>query len=94
MIQILTLYVQIFWFLHELLCQDGRHNYEGLQIPVHSQINFDKWKSYLQDYWDWQLPLLIKYGVPLIITVVTPFRMKKINRKCLAVLLSCRCVIQ
>ena len=22
--------------LHKLLCQDGRHNYEGLQIPVQS----------------------------------------------------------
>ena len=51
--------------LHELLRQDGRHNYEGLQIPVRSQLNFEKWKSYLQDYWDWQLPLLIKYGFPL-----------------------------
>ena len=51
--------------LHELLRQNGRHNYNGLQIPLHSQLNFEKWKSYLQDYWDWQLPLLIKYGFPL-----------------------------
>ena len=51
--------------LHKLLRQDGRHNYEGLQVPVHSQLNFVKWKSYLQDYWDCQLPLLIKYGFPL-----------------------------
>ena len=51
--------------LHKLLRQDGRHNYEGLQIPIRSQLNFEKRKSYLQDYWDWQLPLLSKYGFPL-----------------------------
>ena len=51
--------------LHKLLRPDGRHNYEGLQIPVHSQLNFEKWKFHIQDYWDWQLPLLIKYGFPL-----------------------------
>ena len=38
--------------LHKLLHQDGRHNYEGLQVPAHSQLDFVKWKSYLQDYWD------------------------------------------
>ena len=37
----------------------------GLQIPVVSKLNHDKWAVYLEKYWDWQLPLLIKYGFPL-----------------------------
>ena len=28
--------------LHKLLRHDGRHNYEGLQMPVHLQLNFVK----------------------------------------------------
>ena len=64
MIHILTVCADML-YLHKLLRQDGRYNNEGLQIPVYSQLNFEKWKSYLQDYWDCQLPLLIKYGFPL-----------------------------
>ena len=67
--------------LHKLLRQDGRHNYEGLQIPVHSQLNFEKWKSYLQDYWDWQLPLLIKYGFPLDYNRDYAIQSEEINHK-------------
>ena len=37
----------------------------GLQVPVFSKLNHDKWAGYLNEYWDWQLPLLIKYGFPL-----------------------------
>ena len=51
--------------LHKKLRQDGRHNYAGLQIPLVSNLNYDKWARYLTSYWDWQLPLLIKYGFPL-----------------------------
>ena len=67
--------------LHRLIRQDGRHNYEGLQVPVHSQLNFVKWKSYLQDYWDWQLPLLIKYGFPLDYNRCHSIQSEKINHK-------------
>ena len=67
--------------LHKLLRQDDRHNYEGLQVPVHSQLNFVKWKSYLQDYWDWQLPLLIKYGFPLDYNRCHNIQSEKINHK-------------
>ena len=67
--------------LHEVLCQDGRHNYEGLQIPVHSQLKFGKWEFYLQDYWDWQLPLLIKYGFPLNYNRDLAIQNEEINRK-------------
>ena len=48
-----------------MLREDGRHNYEGLQIPVTSNLNYRVWAGYLREYWDWQLPLLIKFGFPL-----------------------------
>ena len=51
--------------LHNILRSDGRHNYEGLHIPVASKLHYDAWSEYLTEYWDWQLPLLIKYGFPL-----------------------------
>ena len=51
--------------LHTRLRKDGRHNYVGLQVPVKSKLNAEKWASYLAEYWDWQLPLLVKYGFPL-----------------------------
>ena len=51
--------------LHQKLRKDGRHNYVGLQIPVPSKLNAEKWASYLTGYWDWQLLLLVKYGFPI-----------------------------
>ena len=51
--------------LHERLKATDKSNYEGLQVPVHSKFIYKKWSQYLEDYWDWQLPLLIKYGFPL-----------------------------
>ena len=51
--------------IHNELRTNGRHNYLGLQVPVQSKVNAEKWASYLADYWDWQLPLLVKYGFPL-----------------------------
>ena len=51
--------------LHKKLRTDGRPNYLGLQIPIMSKLNYGKWAAYLHNYWDWQLPLLIKYGFPL-----------------------------
>ena len=44
---------------------DGRPNYKGLQIPVKSALNYEKFAAYLKDYWDWQLPYFIKFGFPL-----------------------------
>ena len=51
--------------LHRQLRNDGRHNFKGLQIGVPSKLNAEAWAQYLGRYWDWQLPLLIKYGFPL-----------------------------
>ena len=35
------------------------------QINLRSQLNPDVWDHYLQDYWDKQLPLFIRFGFPL-----------------------------
>ena len=51
--------------LHERLKKTDEPNYRGLQVPVHSKLNYEKWSQYLTEYWDWELPLLIKYGFPL-----------------------------
>ena len=67
--------------LHKLLRLDGRHNFRGLQIPVASKLNYDIWGKYLTEYWDWQLPLLIKYGFPLDFDRNIHLTLDKINHK-------------
>ena len=37
----------------------------GDQINIKSQLNPVTWEAQLQDYWDKQLPLLIRFGFPL-----------------------------
>ena len=49
---------------HSKLRKDDRFNYEGLQVPVQSKLNAEKWASYLAYYLDWQLRLLVKCGFP------------------------------
>ena len=67
--------------LHRHLRNDGRHNFKGLQIGVPSKLNAKIWAQYLTNYWDWQLPLLIKYGFPLDFNRDTPLLCDKINHK-------------
>ena len=67
--------------LHRILRSDGRYNFRGLQIPVASKLNYDVWSKYLTEYWDWQLPLLIKYGFPLDFNRNSPIVSEKINHK-------------
>ena len=67
--------------LHRMLRKDGRHNYKGLQVPVPSKLNYEVWSRYLQQYWDWQLPLLIKYGFPLDFNRDSVMTSHKINHK-------------
>ena len=66
---------------HLLLKNDGRPNYAGLQIPVKSKINHEKLAEYLKDYWDWQLPLLVKFGFPLDIDSSKVIETDQINHK-------------
>ena len=67
--------------LHAKLRRDGRYNYRGLQIPVPSKLKFRKWEEYLVHYWDWELPMLIKYGFPLDFNRNTVISTEKINYK-------------
>ena len=67
--------------LHRLLRNDGRHNFKGLQIGVPSKLNAKIWAQYLINYWDWQLPLLIKYGFPLDFDRGTPLLCDNVNHK-------------
>ena len=67
--------------LHHILRSDGRYNYTGLQIPVPSKLNYDVWSKYLTEYWDWQLPLLIKYGFPLDFDRHSRITSERINHK-------------
>ena len=51
--------------LHKFLKNSDKHNFMGHQVTISSQLNPDVWDSYLQNYWDKQLPLLIRFGFPL-----------------------------
>ena len=49
----------------KILNNDTLPNFCGKQIPIISKLKYDVWSKYLENYWDHQLPLLIKYGFPL-----------------------------
>ena len=67
--------------LHRMLREDGKHNYRGLQIPVPSKLKPEAWAKYLDQYWDWQLPLLIKFGFPLDLDRDSRITSQNINHK-------------
>ena len=50
---------------HTIIRNSGAPNFLEARIPVATQLNPDKWYFHLRDYWDRQLPDLIKYGFPL-----------------------------
>ena len=50
---------------HRIMADSKEYNYLKNQINLKSQLNPDIWDHYLQDYWDKQLPLLIRVGFPL-----------------------------
>ena len=56
---------QSVWQDHAEVAKTGTYNFMKAQIPVHSQLNVKNWEKHLQEYWDRQLILLIKYGFPL-----------------------------
>ena len=37
----------------------------GARVQVNFDINVDLLDSLAQDYWDWQLPLYLRYGFPM-----------------------------
>ena len=51
--------------LHNKVLQSKKYNFLQSQITLRSELKPDVWDHYLQDYWDRQLPLLIRFGFPL-----------------------------
>ena len=50
---------------HKLIRQSELPNFLGLRIPVQTSLNVNTWRCHLVDYFDQQLPDLIKFGFPL-----------------------------
>ena len=50
---------------HQIIRDSGVPNFLKDRIPVVIQLNPDRWSFHLQDYWDKQLPGLIKDRFPL-----------------------------
>ena len=51
--------------MHYHIKNSNDYNFMGEQLTLKSQLNLDAWDAYLQDYWDKQLPLLVRFGFPL-----------------------------
>ena len=50
---------------HTLVKASGKPNFLGMRIPVQNSLKADKWRQYLVNYFDHQLPDLIEFGFPL-----------------------------
>ena len=48
--------------LHYLVKQYDLPNFLGARIQVNFDLNLDLLDLLLKDYWDWQLPLFMRYG--------------------------------
>ena len=51
--------------LYDITRSQNTFNFLSTQVQVPSQLNPDIWQELLRDYWDQQLPFLIRYGFPL-----------------------------
>ena len=51
--------------LHEYVKQFRCPNFIGARVQVNYDINFELLEHLAQEYWDWQLPLFLKYGLPM-----------------------------
>ena len=51
--------------VHKQVRATGKYNYEEAKIQLPSQINFDLLAELSKDYWDYQLPLFLRFGFPL-----------------------------
>ena len=67
--------------IHRKVRADGRPNFCGLQLPVPSKLNSEKFFQYLSDYWDWQIPFFVKFGFPLDIDRKKRLQSDLINHK-------------
>ena len=51
--------------LYDITRNETTFNFLSAQIQLDSQLNVDIWEKLLENYWDQQLPYLIRYGFPL-----------------------------
>ena len=51
--------------VHHKVLATGKYNFQEARIQVPSDINFELLEKVCIGYWDWQLPLLLKFGFPL-----------------------------
>ena len=65
--------------IHKSIVDTQTHNFLNAQIQIKSKLNPDVWDRYLEDYWDKQLPLLIRYGFPLDFNPVSPLYHEEFN---------------
>ena len=47
---------------HYIVTKTGLPNFLGARIPIASQLHPQRWRSYLANFWDKQLPDLIEFG--------------------------------
>ena len=64
---------------HKLIRQSGVPNFLNCRIPGSNPIESSRWRHYLADYWDKQLPDLIQYGVPLDFNMQCPLSSSTTN---------------
>ena len=51
--------------VHEKVKATGTYNFLEARIQIPSSINLELLDKVCEGYWDWQLPLLLRYGFPL-----------------------------
>ena len=51
--------------VHREVRATGKYNYQEAKILLPSPINFQLFEHLAKDYWDGELPLMLKYGSPL-----------------------------
>ena len=65
--------------LHKEIKDSGKLNFQDLQFTVTSQLHRDRCEHLLKDYWDIQIPLLIRYGFLLDFNKKSPLQSKSKN---------------
>ena len=50
---------------HYIVRDTGLPNFLKARIPVNTNLNIKNWRRYLEDYWDQQILVLLRYGFPL-----------------------------
>ena len=51
--------------IHEVIKSTGKPNFEKARIQLPSKINFELLDEICKNYWDYQVPLFLRYGFPL-----------------------------